>query len=36
MRRKNPKQKKPRTLHHQGNGRFVVDGETIRLASKMP
>jgi flavin reductase (DIM6/NTAB) family NADH-FMN oxidoreductase RutF len=31
-----PKQKKPRTLHHQGNGRFVVDGETIRLASKMP
>ena len=31
-----PKQKKPRTIHHQGNGRFVVDGETIRLASKMP
>ncbi|MBK8159618.1 MAG: flavin reductase family protein [Rhodospirillaceae bacterium] len=31
-----PRHKKPRTIHHQGNGRFVVDGETIRLASKMP
>ncbi len=31
-----PKQKTPRTIHHQGNGRFAVDGETIRLASKMP
>ena len=28
-------QKNPRTIHHQGNGRFVVDGETIRLRSKM-
>ena len=28
-------QKRPRTIHHQGNGRFVVDGETIKLPSKM-
>jgi flavin reductase (DIM6/NTAB) family NADH-FMN oxidoreductase RutF len=28
-------QKHPRTIHHQGNGRFVVDGETIKLPSKM-
>ena len=25
----------PKTIHHQGNGRFAVDGETIRLKSKM-
>ena len=25
-----------RTLHHQGFGRFAVDGETITLSSKMP
>lgn len=31
-----PKQKKPRTIHHQGYGKFVVDGETIKLKSKMP
>jgi flavin reductase (DIM6/NTAB) family NADH-FMN oxidoreductase RutF len=31
-----PKQKEPRTLHHKGFGRFVVDGETIELKSKMP
>lgn len=31
-----PKQKRPRTIHHQGYGRFVVDGETIRLPSRMP
>lgn len=31
-----PKQKKPRSLHHQGNGRFVIDGETIKLPSRMP
>lgn len=30
-----PAQKKPRTIHHHGFGRFVVDGETIRLKSKM-
>jgi flavin reductase (DIM6/NTAB) family NADH-FMN oxidoreductase RutF len=28
-------QKRPRTIHHQGNGRFIVDGETIKLRSKM-
>jgi flavin reductase (DIM6/NTAB) family NADH-FMN oxidoreductase RutF len=28
-------QQHPRTIHHQGNGRFVVDGETIKLPSKM-
>ncbi len=27
--------KDPRTIHHHGNGKFVVDGETIKLASKM-
>ena len=25
----------PRTLHHQGYGSFVIDGETIKLPSKM-
>ena len=32
----NPKQKDPKTIHHHGLGRFVVDGETIELKSKMP
>ena len=27
--------KTPDTIHRQGYGRFVVDGERIRLASKM-
>ncbi len=31
-----PAQKRPRTIHHQGYGIFVVDGRTIRLRSKMP
>lgn len=31
-----PKQKHPKTIHHQGHGKFVVDGETIKLKSKMP
>ncbi len=31
-----PSQKTPKTIHHQGFGRFVVDGETIELKSKMP
>jgi flavin reductase (DIM6/NTAB) family NADH-FMN oxidoreductase RutF len=31
-----PARKAPKTIHHQGFGRFVVDGETIELASKMP
>jgi len=30
-----PKQKNPKTIHHQGYGRFVVDGETITLKSRM-
>jgi flavin reductase (DIM6/NTAB) family NADH-FMN oxidoreductase RutF len=30
-----PAQKQPKTIHHQGYGRFVVDGETIRLTSRM-
>ncbi len=28
-------QKHPRTIHHHGNGIFVVDGETIKLPSNM-
>ncbi len=31
----NPACKDPRTLHHRGNGAFMVAGETIKLASKM-
>jgi flavin reductase (DIM6/NTAB) family NADH-FMN oxidoreductase RutF len=31
-----PAQKNPKTIHHHGYGTFVVDGETIRLKSKMP
>ena len=30
-----PKQKNPKTIHHRGYGTFVVDGETIRLKSRM-
>jgi flavin reductase (DIM6/NTAB) family NADH-FMN oxidoreductase RutF len=30
-----PKQKNPKTIHHQGYGKFVVDGRTIQLASAM-
>lgn len=30
-----PARKQPRTLHHLGKGRFVVDGKTITLPSKM-
>jgi flavin reductase (DIM6/NTAB) family NADH-FMN oxidoreductase RutF len=30
-----PMQKKPKTIHHQGYGRFVVDGATITLKSRM-
>jgi flavin reductase (DIM6/NTAB) family NADH-FMN oxidoreductase RutF len=30
-----PAQKRPKTIHHQGYGRFVVDGEIIKLRSKM-
>ena len=28
-----PKQKNPKTIHHHGYGKFVVDGATIRLKS---
>ena len=31
-----PARKEPRTIHHQGYGRFAVDGETITLESRMP
>jgi flavin reductase (DIM6/NTAB) family NADH-FMN oxidoreductase RutF len=30
-----PRQKNPKTIHHHGLGTFVVDGETIKLKSKM-
>jgi flavin reductase (DIM6/NTAB) family NADH-FMN oxidoreductase RutF len=30
-----PKQKRPKTIHHLGKGAFMVAGETIRLPSKM-
>jgi len=30
-----PAQKNPKTIHHRGYGKFVVDGETIKLRSKM-
>ena len=30
-----PKQRNPKTIHHRGYGRFVVDGAVIRLKSKM-
>jgi flavin reductase (DIM6/NTAB) family NADH-FMN oxidoreductase RutF len=30
-----PKQKAPKTIHHHGYGTFVVDGETIKIKSKM-
>ena len=31
-----PAQKNPKTIHHHGYGRFTVDGETIKLKSRMP
>lgn len=31
----NPKIKNPKTLHHRGNGSFMIAGKTIRLSSKM-
>jgi len=31
-----PAQKRPKTIHHQGFGTFVVDGPTIKLKSKKP
>jgi flavin reductase (DIM6/NTAB) family NADH-FMN oxidoreductase RutF len=32
---RDPAQKNPKTIHHQGFGKFVVDGKTITLKSKM-
>ena len=31
-----PAQKNPKTIHHRGCGTFAVDGEMIKLKSKMP
>jgi len=31
-----PTQKNPKTIHHHGHGRFAVDGEMIKLRSRMP
>jgi flavin reductase (DIM6/NTAB) family NADH-FMN oxidoreductase RutF len=31
-----PAQKRPKTIHHQGFGTFVVDGPTIKVGSKKP
>lgn len=31
-----PAQTQPKTIHHRGHGAFIVDGEIITLASKMP
>lgn len=31
-----PRNKDPKTIHHQGFGRFTVDGETIELKSSKP
>lgn len=31
-----PKRKNSKTIHHQGCGKFVVDGEVLKLPSKMP
>jgi flavin reductase (DIM6/NTAB) family NADH-FMN oxidoreductase RutF len=32
---RDPKQKRPKTVHHHGYGKFVVDGAAITLKSKM-
>jgi flavin reductase (DIM6/NTAB) family NADH-FMN oxidoreductase RutF len=31
-----PAQKQPKTIHHHGYGKFTIDGETIKLKSRMP
>jgi flavin reductase (DIM6/NTAB) family NADH-FMN oxidoreductase RutF len=31
-----PKARRTKTIHHKGYGRFVVDGKTITLKSRMP
>ena len=30
-----PRQKNPKTIHHRGYGKFVVDGDIIKLKSGM-
>jgi flavin reductase (DIM6/NTAB) family NADH-FMN oxidoreductase RutF len=30
-----PSKKDPRTIHHRGKGMFMIDGKTIKVASKM-
>lgn len=30
-----PKQKTPKTLHHRGYGTFAIDGEVVKLKSRM-
>lgn len=32
---RDPSQKNSKTIHHQGYGKFAVDGKTIRLTSRM-
>lgn len=32
---RDPQQKRPKTIHHHGYGKFVVDGAAITLKSKM-
>ena len=31
-----PSRTSPKTIHHHGFGKFVVDGETLKIKSKMP
>ncbi|WP_374250256.1 flavin reductase family protein [Xanthobacter sp.] len=33
---RDPAQKAPRTIHHRGYGTFTVDGEELKIASRMP
>ncbi|MDQ0504638.1 flavin reductase family protein [Xanthobacter agilis] len=33
---RDPAHKAPKTIHHQGFGRFVVDGDIIQVPSRMP
>jgi flavin reductase (DIM6/NTAB) family NADH-FMN oxidoreductase RutF len=30
-----PKQRQAKTIHHQGYGRFVIDGEVLKIKSRM-
>ena len=33
---RDPTRSNPKTIHHHGHGSFVIDGESLRLESKMP